>query len=225
MNAREHSADHEKLIRDVVIGELDPDAPDVRAAAETCDVCHERLDAFSRVADRLDAAGRLEAEILREADRREDAPGLEAVRRALGEVARPRRSWRGLAVGIAAAAVLAVVAAIFAFDGPFFSDDPGPDVFVGAGLTPLHPVSGPTDFAEFRWADDSGRRAGDVYVVDVFIRGDRGTRVARSGELDEPRWIPAGGIAWPDAIEWVVTKYREGVPLAHGSSSAFSRSE
>ncbi|HKE01709.1 MAG TPA: hypothetical protein VKE69_11910 [Planctomycetota bacterium] len=216
---RRHSAEHDAILRRVVVGEADEQAADVRSLVARCDECKTALAEMLSTVALLDTAAGEVRELIHPAGG--DAAPLEHARieaavRGLAAPAGPRR--RGVWISVAAVALLAVGARLF-WNGSTVEDAPGVDVPLGASIECEAPRGGVADAAEFRW--HFPLPDGAHFEVVVHDDADPAREpVARSPRLRESRWAP-GPIQLPRTIRWEVTaRDPAGRLLARGEARA-----
>lgn len=215
---REHPAEHEELLAEVLTGERSERDAEVRARLEDCAACRQELEEMRAAMALLDDAGDQERRTFAEAESIGSAPGVEKVEPVVAELfaddggapapgRRPGRLlWFAAAAAVAAALLLFVLGPRTERGGEGAG---APDVVLGPEntLRCVAPV-GPVDHYDvFRWEGEL--EAGQWFVVEVFAEdGVLPDAVSPSFEdEDERAWTPTPTriAALPAHIRWRVS--------------------
>lgn len=196
---------HDALIERIMVGDLDPSAPEVESLQNECPDCKERLSQLASVVDLLDDAGREQRATLVQARGATSKPGahrVEATIREFADKAGRRRFPRGLVLALAAAA--AVAALLLMLDR---RSAPPPGYHLGTDvLTDLVPQGSVRDYDVFSWTFTLPQKVFfDVVIYDDTAAG-KGRKVLEKKALAAPTWQPdASELATlPAAIRWEV---------------------
>ncbi|MEQ8765709.1 MAG: hypothetical protein RL885_17425 [Planctomycetota bacterium] len=220
----------EALLAALLTGETSEDEPEVKERLNRNPELASRWREFRGVVDSLERSADVQQEILAEARRGEDAPGLERVAamraekspsqpRSLGSPARPR--WLSPALWVAAAVV---VAALAYWLGTRSGDQPGrlPERSIGTEITGLSPSGSGASFERFTWTYPA--QPGSEYRVLIRDAESR-DELPGSYRLSVPEWKPDPETisTWPQQIDWRVEVWTEGIRVARSDWVSASR--
>lgn len=219
-------SDGDDLFRVLVSGEVDVARSDVRARLQDDAELRERWEEHVRIVDRLEAAARLEAEVLAEATTTRGSTSPEVVDRML----KARRESRPRAQGVGNRPhswVATLIAACCVVAGLLWHGQRSepPEIPMGASVQLLQPVGTVTDHADFEW--HYPLPPGGYYEVRIWdhARGTNSEPIATSGALAQPQWSPPPEerARWPKRIHWRVDVHDGTMTVATGSATATRR--
>lgn len=196
--------DHEALLRRVITGDLDPDAPEFRHACRDAPELGDRFAGLREVQGRLDAAGQYAVESPSAETRSAE---LEFERRFRSRLGRPGK-WRAAWVPATAAAAVLVVAILVAT-----GRDADPAENSGRDQLPLGGESLPIPnrytsqarFDRFEWGHlpfDSTH----TYRLTIYRDETRLESLAPPVDTREKSWRPDPAVeaTWPDRIYYLL---------------------
>jgi hypothetical protein len=205
--------DREKLLHDILTGDLDPEEDRVKKHCEEDPEFRQRLEELRAVTEQLDGDRDLQDQILEEARANRTAADRAQVREVLPPAERTTSAshpipWR-LAVGIAlAASVMLLVAWSAGWIGDRESPRNGGLLIGSSEIEIIAPTGMVPEITRFEWSFDL--RPGGWFEVHIFDGPSEGAReLATSGELGSPGWEPSGEIRkrLPETIFWEVKAF------------------
>ncbi len=203
----------EPLLRAVLTGGIERDAPEVRETSERDPRFARELAAHLSLVDALEREG-----VLARAKGLAPLPAEEGVARFVREQAR-RRSW-GWAAVVACAAALLLFLAFWALGKPDGASTPEDFPLGTDKVVCKQPVGEVEGFELFRWESSA---SGGLYEVWVFDQhGNELEHVPGQGEL-EWRPSPSEHTAWPQEIEWRVDWFDDADELLDSDTAQAQR--
>ena len=185
---RTHDAEHERVLEELMTGQMRPDDP-AAVALRQCADCRDRLQRLQRVTSLLDAAGSERRAILDEAIEKRDPA------RAQLTTNKARRRWP---IVVAAAAVLVAAALLYVPMRGCADGRPGDNTLLGPGdaeMDGYSPRGEVTEFTPFSWPKQE-LMLDEAYVIQVFEVDANGAPspqpIAESKELQVLSWTPEG---------------------------------
>jgi hypothetical protein len=208
--SREHPADHDELLAELLVGERAPDDSEVVRRLRECERCRADWEGLRETVAGLERAASARDEALAGQAALEEAPGEERLRETLEGLASERPpaaprpfSRKALLVGLAAS----VVAGWLVWRVVGREPAPRQPVVLGTGaLELLAPKGRGADFSRFVWKYDGDAVAYELRVFEL-ADGARGAQCFPEKRCRETSWSPPAELlaALPDAIEWEVT--------------------
>ncbi len=202
-----NSAEHEELVRRVLLEEVPQADERVHRLVAGCPRCSTQLKEHAQISAMLNEGGDLEMQsILREALEMDQFPGDEQVDRVLSSLAAGEPvgtlgggRWRFRSVAMLAAAAALILAVVLT--GGFGEEEPtperathlGPTQEAGEGTTSgaqFGPQGHDADFSRVYWELEIPD--GGFYEVRVYdnTAGSRGELLITAEELEDPEWRP-----------------------------------
>ena len=204
-----HTEDHERILAQVLVGDLDRNAPEVSTLVAECDECRANLEELTGLAALMEDEGAEERELLASLDYDRTAPGsdlvapfFEARVAELPDPAPRPLTW----LRVAAAAAILVSVGLWLM-GKRLGVEAGPDQRVllgGSALEFTGAVGDVADYATVRW-QERNQSSASGYEITIFDATSDAERlpVVETLRVDQAEWTPTDEQlrSLPDAIE------------------------
>lgn len=204
------SPEQERLLEQVVAGDVAPDAPHVRNECDRSPAFARELDAAIALIRRLESVANDAREDIEDARQESSVPGEDAIadtvrerlRKGRAGASTARRSVLQSTVAILALAAVLGLAIVFIGNDESATSPPAPPHYLGDALQCVAPRGNDADFRVFRFNGILPKGA----WFEVVILAQDGTELIRSHRLDVNEFLLSDEQvrALPDEIEWQV---------------------